>query len=104
MTDPLGHIEDQPQEDLEEPAGAVEVLTTPTPIRIDLHDAHAIRRELGAVYRDMRAGRIEMQDGTKLAFVLELLRKSYETCLVQGRLEALEQLLNARKEKRHERR
>jgi len=29
----------------------------PTP-KIDLRDAHAIRRELGSVYRDMRSGRI----------------------------------------------
>ena len=29
------------------------------PAKIDLRDAHAIRRELAAVYRDMRTGAIE---------------------------------------------
>lgn len=61
----------------------------PSP-KIDLRDAHAIRRELGAVYRDMRSKRIDAADGTKLAFVLDLLRRSYETCVLQDRLEKLE--------------
>ena len=47
----------------------------PTP-KIDLRDAHAIRRELGSVYRDMRSGRITSQDGTRLAYVLDLMRKA----------------------------
>ena len=29
------------------------------PAKIDLRDAHSIRRELAAVYRDMRSGTIE---------------------------------------------
>lgn len=61
----------------------------PSP-KIDLRDAHAIRRELGAVYRDMRNKRIDSADGTKLAYVLDLLRRSYETCVLQDRLEKLE--------------
>lgn len=104
MTDPLPVTKDLPQEDLPEPAGAVEVLPTPTPVRIDLYDVHAVRREMCALYRDMRRGAIKTQDGTRMAYVLDIIRKTYETCLMQGRLEALEQLLNARKEKRHERR
>lgn len=62
---------------------------TPRP-KIDLRDAHAIRRELGAVYRDMRAGRIPSQDGTRLSYVLDLLRRACETSDLQERLEALE--------------
>lgn len=62
----------------------------PRPPKIDLRDAHAIRRELGAVYRDMRAGRIPSQDGTRLAYVLDLLRRACETSDLQERLEALE--------------
>lgn len=62
----------------------------PTPPKIDLRDAHAIRRELGSVYRDMRSGRIESQDGTRLAYVLDQLRRCYETCELQARIEALE--------------
>jgi len=70
---------------------------TPTPIKIDLRDAHAIRRELGAVYRDMRQGRIDPADGTKLAYVLDAIRKAYETGIIESRMEALERTINARK-------
>ena len=70
------------------------VLTlTPLP-KIDLRDAHAIRRELGSVYRDMRAGRIASQDGPRLAYVLDTIRKAYETEVLQGRLEQLERTMD----------
>lgn len=62
---------------------------TPRP-KIDLRDAHAIRRELGAVYRDCRAGRIPTQDGTRLGYLLDLLRRAVESADMQERLEALE--------------
>lgn len=70
-----------------------EFCLTPTPPKIDLRDAHAIRRELGAVYRDMRSGRIEAQDGTRLAYVLDLIRKSYETAVLQERIELMERTI-----------
>lgn len=69
----------------------------PTPVKIDLRDAHAIRRELAAVYRDMGKGAIETQDGTRLAYVLDMLRKTYETAVLQERLEVLERTLSHRK-------
>lgn len=69
-----------------------------TPLaKIDLRDAHAIRRELAAVYRDMRAGRILTQDGTRLAYVLDMVRKAFETGVLQDRLNALEMTIDARK-------
>ena len=68
-------------------------LITPTPTKIDLRDSHAIRRELGAVYRDMRAGRIETQEGTRLAYVLDMIRKAYETAVLQDRIELMERTL-----------
>lgn len=58
--------------------------------KIDLNNATAIRRELAAVYRDMRAGRIESQEGTRLAYVLNMLRQAYETQVIEDRLTALE--------------
>ncbi len=74
------------------------VLTlTPLP-KIDLRDAHAIRRELGSVYRDMRAGRLASQDGTRLAYVLDMIRKAYETAVLADRLEMLERTINPRKD------
>lgn len=70
----------------------------PTPlIKIDLRDGHAIRREMGALYRDMRAGRLASQDGTRLAYVLDLVRKAHETAVLQDRIELLELTLNNRK-------
>lgn len=68
-------------------------LLAPTPQKIDLRDAAAIRRELGSVYRDMRAGRIDPADGTKLAYVLDAIRKAYEAEVLAARLEILERTL-----------
>jgi hypothetical protein len=70
---------------------------TPTPLpKIDLRDGNAIRRELGGVYRDMRAGRITSQDGTRLAYVLDMIRKAYETAILQERIELLERSIQHR--------
>ena len=70
---------------------------TPAPLKIDLRDAHAIRRELAAVYRDMRAGKIEAQDGTRFAYVLDMIRKAYDTGVLQDRLELIERSINNRR-------
>lgn len=69
----------------------------PYPPKIDLRNANAIRREMATVYRDMRAGRVIMQDGTKLAYVLDMIRKAYETAELEERLEAVERTLNQRR-------
>lgn len=67
-----------------------------TPSKIDLRNAHAIRREMASVYRDMRCGNIETQDGTKLAYVLEMLRKTYETAVLEERLEEIERTIESK--------
>ncbi len=59
--------------------------------KIDLRDTHAIRREMASVYRDMRTGRIETQDGTRLVYVLDMLRKAYETAVLEERIQKLEE-------------
>ena len=69
----------------------------PSPPKINLHDADAIRRELSSVYRDMRQGRIDPADGTKLAYVLDMIRKAYETGVMADRLELMELTLKQRK-------
>ena len=73
-----------------------ELVPIPRP-KIDLRDAHAIRRELANVYRDMRNGTIETQDGTRLAYVLDMIRKAYETSVMQERLELMERTIAHRK-------
>jgi hypothetical protein len=68
-----------------------------TPPKIDLRDAHAMRRELATVYREMRTGKIAPSDGTKLAHVLEIMRRFSETTDLQARLELVERQLQMRR-------
>ena len=58
--------------------------------KINLQNAAAIRRELAAVYRDARAGKIETQDATRLGYLLNLLGQALEREVLENRLEALE--------------
>ena len=66
--------------------------TGPTLPKIDLHDAHAIRREMASVYRDMKAGVIDYPDGSRLVYVLDMIRKAYETAILEERITQLEGL------------
>lgn len=75
--------------------GSVETVD-PLPARIHLARAQDIRRELAAVYRDMRYGRIDTQHGTRLAYVLDLIRKSYETEVTEERLLTIHRVLKIR--------
>ena len=52
-----------------------------------------IRKEMAAVYRDMRAGRIDCHDGTRLAYVLDLVRKAHESTVNRNRLGAIEKAM-----------
>lgn len=79
----------------DEKQGDTVTLLPPT-TRINLHDSHAIRRELASVYRDMRSGKIEAQDGTRLGYVLNQLLRAYETCVLQEKIEAIELTINTR--------
>ncbi len=73
----------------------------PTPFnalsKIRLHDAEAIRMEMARLYKDMRLGRIDTQDGTRLAYVLDMVRKAHETCELQRRVEIIDQVNKIRK-------
>jgi hypothetical protein len=57
-----------------------------------------IRKEMAAVYRDMRTGRIDCQIGTRLAYVLDLLRKTHETTVMRDQLGALEKAVEKHSE------
>ncbi|HET7098414.1 MAG TPA: hypothetical protein VFJ68_13575 [Casimicrobiaceae bacterium] len=52
---------------------------------------------MARVYRDMRAGRIESQDGTRLAYVLSQIGKLIEAGEIEKRLEAVEVVLKNRR-------
>ena len=66
---------------------------TPSKKRIHLHNAELIGKELRAVYREARRGEIEMQDATKLAYMLEMMRKMHETTVLEQRLNNIEDTL-----------
>lgn len=68
-----------------------------SPMRIDLFNPTEIRREMGKVYRDMRTGKIPAQDGTRLVYVLDMIRKAYETDILLERITLIEQTLKMRK-------
>jgi hypothetical protein len=61
----------------------------PTP-RMNLNNVDGVRREMSRVYRDMRSGSIATQDGTRLIYVLSELRKMFEVCDLERRIELLE--------------
>lgn len=58
--------------------------------RIRLSTAADIRRELARLYREARAKRLDPQDATRMAYLLDVLRKAIETDVLRTRIEALE--------------
>lgn len=69
----------------------------PTPPTIHLKTADDVRLEMARVYRDMRQGKVDMGDGTKLVYVLSQIGRVIEVSDVQARMEALERALHGRK-------
>lgn len=69
----------------------------PTPSRIDLKTIDDVRVEMARVYRDMRGGRIDPQDGTRMAYVLSQIGKLIASGELEKRLEALEGVLVSRR-------
>jgi hypothetical protein len=69
----------------------------PTPSRIDLKTIDDVRLEMARVYRDMRAGTVQTQDGTRLAYVLAQIGKLIESGELERRIESLELVLRQRK-------
>jgi hypothetical protein len=49
-----------------------------------------VRRELARVYREARAGRLDVADASKLANILQIMGRMIETSEVEARLDALE--------------
>jgi hypothetical protein len=61
-----------------------------TPRRIDLKTLEQVRSEMARVYREMRNGNIESQDGTRFVYVLGQIGKLIEAEQIEQRLAALE--------------
>jgi hypothetical protein len=63
----------------------------PTPSTIKLKSIDDVRVEMGKVYREMKRGKIEPSDGTKLVYVLSQIGKMIELHDIEKRISALEQ-------------
>ena len=72
------------------------LVPTPRPRRPSLQTLPEVRREMARVYRDMRHGRIEMQDGTRLTYVLTQIAKVIQVAELDARVEAVERALRIR--------
>jgi len=49
-----------------------------------------VRREMARVYRQMRYGRIDTQDATRMTYVLTQIAKIIQTAELEARIERLE--------------
>src|SRR5215472_1257516 len=83
--------------DLVENRAAQGLTLVTTSSRIDLKTIDDVRVEMARVYRDMRSGKIDTADGTKLAYVLAQIGKLIEAGELEKRLEAVEGVLLARR-------
>ena len=70
-----------------------EIVDPTPPARVDLRNLEAVRREMARVYREMRAGELPPESGTRLVYVLDRIGKLIETAQVEQRLVELERRL-----------
>lgn len=64
--------------------------TKGTRYRAKLDDMQDIKREMAKVYRESRSGVVEVQDGTKLVWMLQAVAKVIESSDLEKRIEILE--------------
>ena len=56
-----------------------------------------VRREMARVYRQMRHGRIDTQDATRMTYVLTQIAKIIQVSELDARIEAVERALGSRR-------
>ena len=66
------------------------IMADPTPHQIKLVTAADCKREMARVYRDARTGRLDVQDGTRLVYMLAQVGKMIELNEFEKRIELLE--------------
>jgi hypothetical protein len=71
-------------------ASTCEVLDPIPPAKVRLHTIDDLRLEMARVYNDMRSGKLESGEGTKLAYVLGQMVKVFELVAIERRLDAIE--------------
>lgn len=67
--------------------------TPPAPPKIRLCDLESTRREMAAVYRDMRGRRLDTSEGSRMVYALSLIGKLIEAASLERRIDELERLL-----------
>ena len=70
---------------------------TSRPRRPVLRTLPDVRREMARVYRQMRHGRIDTQDATRMTYVLTQLAKLIQTVELEARIDAVERALGSRR-------
>lgn len=65
----------------------------PTPPKIKLNSLGDVRREMATIYREARAGKIDISDAGRLAYVLTGIGKLIEVEQIEQRLNQLERKL-----------
>ena len=65
----------------------------PTPPKIKLNSIGDVRREMATIYREARAGTVDISDAGRLAYVLTGIGKLIEVELIEQRLLELERKL-----------
>lgn len=65
----------------------------PTPPKIKLSNIEDVRREMATIYREARAGKIDISDAGRLAYVLTGIGKLIEVEQIEFRLLELERKL-----------
>ena len=59
--------------------------------RIRLHSMIDCRQEMVRLYKEMRNGRLKVEDGSRLVYVLGMISRSFQDTDLEARLTALEQ-------------
>lgn len=76
-----------------QPPVTIDALTgapDPTPPKIRLNTLADVRREMATIYREARAGKIDISDAGRLAYILTGVGKLVEQELIEDRLADLE--------------
>lgn len=68
----------------------VDAVQVATPSKIPLQSLEDVRREMARVYRECRAGKLDITEGGKLSYQLQGIGKMIEATVIEKRLTALE--------------
>lgn len=68
----------------------IDLVQVAAPSKIPLQSLEDVRREMSRVYRDCRAGKLDLADGSKLSYQLQGIGKMIEASVIEKRLTALE--------------